>query len=258
VFGEKIRFSAGIPDDSPVKDYHAAAGTAFQLFTLGIPCIYYGTEQAFAGPAQSQLPFLLAEGWNNGENHGDRFLREAMFGPEHPRAHHGAPLATQMSATDGALPGFGPFGTAGKHCFDPSSPGYLRIAALCAVRARHAVLRIGRQYGRQIRVFAGFEFQGAGELTAWSRILDNQEAVIIVNPNGAAVRGGDIVVSAEVSPPGTQFTVVANTEEAAAPGIFAGIHPIGSKITVLADGPTGFIPIRDVPPAEALVLLREF
>ena len=60
------------------------AATALQLFTLGIPCIYYGTEQAFAGPAQHQLPFLLDEGWNDAGNFGDRYLREAMFGPTSP------------------------------------------------------------------------------------------------------------------------------------------------------------------------------
>ncbi|MDX1983429.1 MAG: alpha-amylase family glycosyl hydrolase, partial [Bryobacteraceae bacterium] len=80
VIGDKIRFSAFLPDTAPTKDFHTAAATAIQLFTLGIPCIYYGTEQAFAGPAQSQLQFVFGEGWNDGGNSGDRFLREAMFG----------------------------------------------------------------------------------------------------------------------------------------------------------------------------------
>ena len=93
VFGEKVRFSAEIPDSYAVKDYQVVVPTAIQLFTLGIPCIYYGTEQAFSGPAQSQLGYLSAEGWKNGGNHGDRYLREAMFGPEHPRAHHDLPIA---------------------------------------------------------------------------------------------------------------------------------------------------------------------
>ena len=256
VFGDKVRFSADIPDNSPVKDHHVVAATAIQLFTLGIPCMYYGTEQAFAGPAQSQRQFLLAEGWNNGGNHGDRFLREAMFGPEHPRAHHGQDLPTQTTSVDTGLPGFGPFGTAGKHCFDTGSPSYIRIEALCAARRKYSVLRIGRQYARQIRLpFTGFEFPGAGELIAWSRLLDTQEALIVVNPNGAAPRGGDVVVSAEVSAPGTTFTVVANSAEA---GGIAGTHPVGSTVTVQSSGPTAFLPIRDVGPAEVLVLVREF
>jgi glycosidase len=263
VIGSKIRFSAEIPDASPVKDYQVAAATALQLFTLGIPCIYYGTEQAFAGPAQSQLQFVLAEGWNNGSNHGDRYLREAMFGPEHPRADFRQDLNTQIQAQDAGLPGFGPFGTAGKHCFDVRSPGYVRISSLCRARAAHPVLRLGRQYGRQIRIpGTGFEFPKAGELVAWSRILDSQEAVCVVNPNGVADRGGDVVVSAELCPPGTELTVIANTAQAAATGgVFSGSHAVGSKLRVKGlsqPGEPAFVEIRDIPPAEVVVLIKEF
>ena len=75
IFGDKIRFSS---DAS--CDHQVAAGVALQLFTLGIPCIYYGTEQAFAGPEPSERKWL--PGWKCS----DQYLREAMFGPEHPRA----------------------------------------------------------------------------------------------------------------------------------------------------------------------------
>lgn len=261
VAGEKIRFSAEVPDESPVKDYQVVAATAFQLFTLGIPCIYYGTEQAFAGPAQSQLPFVRGEGWNDPNNYGDRYLREAMFGPEHPRAFFENDLETQLHTQDTTLPGFGPFGTAGKHCFDNSSPAYVRIAALAKARAEHAILRIGRQYFRQIRLpGTGFVFPGAGELVAWSRILDNQEAICLVNPNGTAARGGDVVVSAELCPVGTKLTVIANTAQAAAGSAFGGSHPVGSTVEVKrqSDQEPAFIEIRDLPPAEVLVLVKQF
>jgi glycosidase len=259
VSGEKVRFSTQIPDNSPVKDYQVVAATAVQLFTLGIPCIYYGTEQAFAGPAQSQLPFVLEEGWNDPDNYGDRYLREAMFGPEHPRAFYKNDLETQVREQDATLPGFGPFGTAGQHCFDTNSPAYTRIAALLKVRAEHAVLRVGRQYLRQIgQAGTGFVFPEAGELMAWSRILDNQEAICIVNPNGTAVRSGDVVVSAELCPAGTQLTVVANTAQA--PGGSGGSYPIGSTVEVkrLSNNQPAFITIQDVPPAEVLVLVKQF
>jgi glycosidase len=266
VAGEKIRFSAEIPDDSVVKDYQVVAAAAFQLFTLGIPCLYYGTEQAFAGPAHSQIPFLLAEGWKDGNNHGDRYLREAMFGPTHPRAHHDNDLNTQLTSLDNTLPGFGPFGSTGKHCFDHDSPAYIRLAALCHTRARYPVLRIGRQYARQIRVFSGFDFPQAGELVAWSRILDYQEAVCVVNPNGSAnaLRGGDVIVAAELWAPGTAFTVVINTAQTAAEaqgGNYTGSHRLGSPITVKGRshlGEPAYIEIRDVPPAEVLVFVKEF
>jgi hypothetical protein len=44
VSGPKIRFSTDAASDRQV-----VAGTALQLFSLGIPCTYYGSEQSFAG-----------------------------------------------------------------------------------------------------------------------------------------------------------------------------------------------------------------
>ena len=259
VIGSKLRFSAEIPDDSPVKDYHAAAVTGLQLFTLGIPCIYYGTEQAFAGPAHSQLRFILAEGWNDGGNSGDRYLREAMFGPGHPRADHNLALEVQTSATDASLPGFGPFGTAGADCFDRASPAFVRIAALCRTRAAHDVLRRGRQYPREMRLpGTGFVLPQPGELIAWSRILDTQEALIVVNPNGGAARGGDVIVASEFCGAGDEFVVLVNTAEAATPaGTYRGTHAAGSRLIVRGGGPGQpvFLEIRNVQPAETIVLL---
>jgi len=236
------------------------AATAFQLFTLGIPCIYYGSEQAFAGPTHSQLPFLLAEGWNDGGNHGDRFLREAMFGPDHPRARHDQDLATQIRETDATLPGFGPFGTFGAHAFDPSSPAYRRIAALCAARAAHPALRIGRQYPRQTRVFGpDFRFPSSGELVAWSRLLDTTEALVVVNPNGEAARGGDVVVSAELWAPGDEFEVVANSAQAAvASAAFTGPHSVGSRVQVGGRqhaAEPAFVSVDPIGPAEVIVFM---
>ena len=260
VFGSKVRFSAEIPDSSPVKDHQIAVATAFQLFSLGIPCIYYGSEQAFAGPAQSQLPFVLKEGWNDGGNSGDRFLREAMFGPAHPRAPHDAELQTQLDDQDPSLPGFGAFGTFGTHAFDEASPAYRRIAALCAGRAKHPELRIGRQYQRAVRVFGGFNLPAAGELVAWSRLLDRSEAVIVANPNGEASRGGDVVVSSELSSPGDEYEVVVNTAEAAvAAGTYGGPLPVGVRMAVSGrrtpDEPA-FLSIPPLPPAEIVVLVK--
>lgn len=261
VFGGKYRFSTYIPDTSPVKDYQVVVATAIQLFTLGIPCIYYGTEQAFAGPSNSQIQYLISEGWNNGNNFGDRYLREAMFGPEHPRADYNQDLDTQVQMQDRAYPGFGPFGTTGKHCFDTQSPAYVRISNLCKVRASHPVLRIGRQYLRQVQLpGTGFDFPKAGEIIAWSRILNNQEAVCIVNPNGVNERGGDIVVSAELSPPGTEYLIVANTAQTAyGDGPYNGSHSVNTKVTVKGlrkPGEPAFIEIRGIQPAEVIVLLK--
>ncbi len=183
-----------------------------------------------------------------------------MFGPAHPRAPHGEDLDTQVLERDETLPGFGPFGTFDTHAFDPASPAYRRIAALCATRAAHPVLRVGRQYQRPIRVFGDFALPAAGELIAWSRILDTDEAVVIVNPNGDGARGGQVVVAGELSRVGDEFLVVVNTAEAgAAAGTFTGPHPAGSRVAVrgrrFAGEPT-FVTIDPLPPAEVLVLVK--
>lgn len=249
VFGQKIRFSSEAASEQQV-----VAGVALQLFTLGIPCIYYGTEQSFAGPEESERVFLPA--WKGG-NHADRYLREAMFGPLHPR-RSGLEGLQSTNSFDEQLPGFGPFGTAGAHCFDASFSTYRRIAALAAVRKAFPVLRQGRQYERPISLFNGpFFVRGPGELVAWSRILSDEEALCIINAHGNEPRGGDILVDASLNPESTQMTVIANTVEAAA-GSAAGVpHPVGSPVPIkrLADG-TAYVEIRNLPPSEVLVLVN--
>ena len=151
VFGEKLRFSAEIPDDSPVKDHQVCVAVAVQLFTLGIPCIYYGTEQAFAGPAHSQLRYLTAEGWDGRQPRRPLPARSHVRPRTSTRRPRPAPRRRKSRTSTSRCPGFGPFGTAGSHVFDTTSPSYVRIAALCAARAAHPVLRVGRQYPRQLR-----------------------------------------------------------------------------------------------------------
>ena len=244
VFGEKLRFANGA-----VNDHQAAAATAIQLLTLGIPCLYYGTEQGFAGPEKSEQRWLAGWGGN------DRYLREAMFGPRLPRAagRAGVPGIAAGDGLDHDLPGFGPFGTAGAHCFDPTHPVYLRVAAIVAVRRAFPVLRAGRQYLRPISVFGeAFAPSGSGEVLAWSRILVDEEALCVVNPNGVASRGADVVVDAGLNPAGSSLTVVASTAEAAG---LPGGHRVGDQVPVQrrADG-TAYLAMRDVGVSETLVL----
>ena len=187
----------------------------------------------------------------------DRFLRETMFGPLHPRRDGRADLASGAQGRDTGLPGFGPFGTAGQHCFDPGAPAYVRIAALTAVRRKFPVLRAGRQYQRQMSNFRQpFHFPGSGELIAWSRILDDEEALCIVNGHGTVRRGGDVLIDARLNrKAGAELVVVANTEQAATPG-FTGSHPVGEQLPVKFRNGTAFVEIRDVGPSEVLVAVN--
>lgn len=241
VFGEKVRLSA-----DAASDHQVAAGVALQLFTLGIPCIYYGTEQALGGPEASERHWL--PGW---KTH-DRYLREAMFGPEHPRRPGRDGLTPPPEGLDPDLPGFGPFGTAGRHCFDDAHPAYTRIAAMSAVRAKLPVLRHGRQYLRQLRIFEGpFAFPGPGELVAWSRILDDEEALVVLNAHGTQPRGGDVVVDAALNPEPSSMTVVLNT--AGGPGALAERAEVPVR---RAPGGTAYVEIRDLAPSETVILVN--
>jgi len=249
VSGDKLRFST-----DAASEHQVVAGVALQLFSLGIPCIYYGSEQALAGPERAVRQAFLPEFTHDTGT--DVFLREAMFGPKHPRKQGRAGLGTIATSRDRDLPGFGPFGTAGRHCFNPDSPAYRRLAALAAVRRRFPVLRLGRQYQRQLSNFgAPFAPAAAGELITWSRILDDEEALCVVNGHGTAQRGGDVVVDARLNPAAASFEVVVSSEEAS--GNATPSHRAGERMPVRrrADG-TAFVEIRNVGPSEVLVLVN--
>jgi glycosidase len=261
VSGAKVRFSS-----DAASDHQVVAGVALQLFGLGIPCIYYGTEQAFAGPERSERQKFLPD-YGVGNPPPDKYLREAMFGPEHPRLSGLAGLTAGSAGFDPGIPGFGPFGTSGAHCFNPQAPAYVRIAALSAVRAQFPSLRYGRQYQRPISNFgADFALPPAGELIAWSRILDDEETLCVVNGHGTEARGGDVAVDVALNSSSAPadpwngaapfFEVVANSSQAAAGTTYTGTHPIGSRVSVSTRNGAAFIAVRGVAPSEVLVLIN--
>ena len=118
------------------------------------------------------------------------------------------------------------------------------------------MLRQGHQYLRPISNFgAPFAIGGPGELIAWARILNDEEALCIVNANGHDACGADVIVDVGLNPPGTNVTVIANSQESAS-GSPAGVsHPIGSRLPVRrrVDGTT-FVEIRGVRASEVVVL----
>jgi glycosidase len=247
VFGDKIRFSS-----EAVSDHQVVVGLIMQLFTLGIPCLYYGTEQALAGPESSERVWL--PDWKRS----DRYLREAMFGPAHPRKRGQDGLASPPDCLDASLPGFGPFGTAGHHCFDDANPVYLRIAAAGEVRKRYPVLRYGRQYSRPIAKIGEEEFSDSapGQIIAWSRILDDEETMCVINGNGRNEQSARVLVDADLNPPGGAMTVVFNSAHAAGSG-FSGSHPVGEIVPVArtTDG-KAYVEIQPLPASEGLVLIN--
>jgi glycosidase len=178
---EKHRFAANNRLSGRYQQVAHAVGV--QLTTLGIPCIYYGTEQALDG-TQKRHDFSIEEQLS----FEDRYIREAMFGGT-----------------------FGAFETSGCHFFDPGHPAYLRIAAIARVRNRKdrvgLTLRRGRQYLRETSFLdSQFSVPGTGELVAWSRILFDQEVMVALNTHGAESRGAEVTVDASFHPRGSTMT----------------------------------------------------
>jgi glycosidase len=164
----KARFCAG--DDRWRR--LAFAALAMNATTLGIPCIYYGSEQRF-----------------DGEGGDDRYLREAMFG--------------------GA---FGPFRSRDRHCFDEMTPLYRELARVLEVRQQEPALRRGRQYLREISgdgVGFGLPEPVGGTLhsvVAWSRIFDDRELVLAVNTDPDRERSAWVTLDAGLHREGDELT----------------------------------------------------
>jgi len=177
VGSSKQRFSAG--NTIPNKYQQMAHAVGIQLTTLGIPCIYYGTEQAFDG-----------DGPAHNASDDDRFIRESMFG---------------------AI--YGAFETSGCQFFNRNHPTYLRIAAIAKIRNNDGrigfTLRRGRQYYRETSVLGyPFAYPDKGELVAWSRIMADQEVVVALNTNGLQMRGATITLNAPFYKDKTDLKVI--------------------------------------------------
>jgi glycosidase len=149
--------------------------------TLGIPCIYYGSEQAF-----------------DGEGGADRYIREAMFGGE-----------------------FGPFRSRGHHCFDETNPIYRALAEMHTLRNRHIALRRGRQYLREISADgASFGFPeriGADRMrsiVAWSRLFDVQEFVCAINTDPDNPRSAYVTIDNSLHDAGDTMQCLYSTDPA--------------------------------------------
>lgn len=178
---KKQRFSAGNTIPDRYEQVAHAVGT--QLTTLGIPCIYYGSEQALDGTEDRHAPGV-------DRTHEDRYIRESMFGGT-----------------------FGAFETAGCHFFDRDHPSYLRIAAVARIRNQDnqigRALRRGRQYPRETSFLdRPFSIPGAGELTAWSRMLYDQEVLVVLNTHGSESREAEVTVESSFRPGGSTMEIL--------------------------------------------------
>lgn len=121
----------------------AMLAAGFLLTSLGIPCLYYGTEQCLDGGGDR-----------------DVYIRECMFGGK-----------------------WGAFDTTGVHVFNPEHPVYQFIKTMTRLRVSQPALRSGRQYFREISGNGkdfGKPLTGQATL-AFSRVLDTDEVLVAIN-----------------------------------------------------------------------------
>lgn len=157
------------------------------LTTIGIPCIYYGTEQAFNGSDHRE----------EDASYSDVFLRECMFGGP-----------------------FGAFRNVDRHFFNEQHEIYRLIQEICSLRGTHIALRRGRQYLRQVSGGDGdFHYPQPidGQLrwvTAWSRIFADKEIVCAINTDASQPLTVWITVDYNLNSPGLTMTCLFSTEKA--------------------------------------------
>ncbi len=154
---------------------------ALNATTLGIPCIYYGTEQCLDG--------------EGGGDSADRYIREAMFGGE-----------------------FGAFRSRHRHVFDEDHPVYREVGRIHEVRRNHLPLRRGRQYLRQISgngLQWGFPQRLGGRLrsiVAWSRILDDAEMLCAINTDPDRAATAFVTIDNHLHAAGDRLTCLYSTD----------------------------------------------
>jgi hypothetical protein len=156
---------------------------ALNATTLGIPCIYYGSEQGFNG-----------QGTGDGA---DRYIREAMFGGK-----------------------FGSFESKGSHFFNEDARVYREFSRILKIRASKLALRRGRQFLRPISGDGqrfGLPEMINGQIRSvvpWSRILDDTEILLALNTDGGVAKTAWVTIDSLLHKAGEFLTCIYSTEPA--------------------------------------------
>ncbi len=164
----KYRFAA----EEATRDLVANA-VFLNVFTLGIPCLYYGTEAGFDGAGGD-----------------DAYIRENMFG--------------------GA---FGAFRTSGRHFFDEDRWLYQAIAKMLRWRREHVTLSHGRQYLRPMATAFDEPFllphkeegKRYSDLVAWSRVHSGEEILLAMSTDLEQALTRWVCVDRTLHRPGDRF-----------------------------------------------------
>lgn len=133
--------------------------------------------------------------------------------------------------------------------FDQNHPFYGAIRRISKVRREQPALRYGRFYFRPISG-DGFHFgisTFTGGVLAFSRILNDQEVVVVVNTNFQSDFIGSVIVDSNLNPAGSGFEILFSNKNSPAkpsPAKLAGqaeIHEVGGQVST---GPCVVLPIN--------------
>ena len=162
---------------------------ALQVTTLGIPTIYYGSEQQFDGQGGKNLP----EGETQG--HADRWIRESMFGG-----------------------GFGAFRSRDRHFLKEDAAVYQELAKILAIRKSRIGLRRGRQFLREISgngVDFGFPRKLDGRMRSivpWSRIFNDREMLLAIKTDDDNSGSARVIVDFDLHASGESLKCIYSTD----------------------------------------------
>lgn len=190
---ERLRYVQ--PGDEHRFDDQVTMGVACLLALQGIPCLYYGTEQALHGSGS------------------DPAVREALWG---------------IAPT-----------------FPQTTPFYRAIQQIAAVRAGQPALRYGRLYFRPLAALDSANFgisPFAGGVLAWSRILNDQEVLVVINTNTSRTLSVQVIVERLLSTAGAIYRVLYSNK--ASPIVPGPVTNIDHAIVTEAEGGVGFGPLH--------------
>ncbi len=181
---------------------------ALNALTLGIPCIYYGSEQCFDGRGGS-----------------DRYIWESMFGGE-----------------------FGAFGTRGRHFFNEDHPVDRELAKVLEIRRKNIVLRRDRQYLRPISApddgvrFSLPEMVGGQmrSVVPWSRIFNGKEELLAINTDYDQPKTAWVTIDDELHQAGDGLKCIYSTDVAQV-GQSVTVEARNGKAVLLTVPAAGFV-----------------
>jgi len=198
---DKARFCAGEDGWRVVLN-----ALALNITSLGIPCIYYGTEQSF-----------------NGAGRNDRFLRECMFGGP-----------------------FGSFQSRDRNFFHEQSFVFEELAKIAAIRRHRIALRRGRQYLREISgdgIHFGLPQMIGGQIRSvvpWSRIQDDREVLCAINTDYNHAMSAWVTIDDGLHQAGDFLTCVYSTDSGQI-GSRIGVEARNGKAVRLTVPASGFV-----------------